>query len=50
MKTFKYIFVFFSILAAVAIAVGAYWHIYTLAACGFLAYALHQDEKADSKK
>lgn len=36
MKAYKFIFKAFGIIAAVAIALGAYWHIFTLGACWLL--------------
>ncbi len=39
MKAYKFIFKVFGIIAAVAIALGAYWHIFTLGACWLLVRA-----------
>ena len=39
MKAYKFIFKVFGIIAAVAIALGAYWHIFTLVACWLLVLA-----------
>lgn len=39
MKLYKMTFTALGILAAVAIALGAYWHIYTLGACWLMVWA-----------
>lgn len=39
MKFINYSFSALLILAAVAIAMGAYWHIYTLATCALILWA-----------
>jgi len=44
MKAFKIIFTLCGIMAAVAVATGAYWHIYTLAGCGFMAWVAGMDK------
>lgn len=44
MKAYKIIFKAFGIIAAVAIALGAYWHIFTLGACWLLVWAANKTE------
>ena len=44
-KLFYHIFAAFGIIAAVAIALGAYWHLYTAAACWLLVYVLKNETK-----
>jgi len=44
MKAYKFIFKAFGIIAAVAIALGAYWHIFTLGACWLLVRAANKTE------
>lgn len=44
MKIFKAIFMVFGIVAAVAVAIGAYWHIYTLWACALLVYTIKKEQ------
>ncbi len=44
MKAYKIIFKAFGIIAAVAIALGAYWHIFTLGACWLLVRAANKTE------
>ena len=39
MKAYKFIIKAFGIIAAVVIALGAYWHIFTLGACWLLVRA-----------
>ena len=46
-KLFYYIFAAFGIIAAVAIALGAYWHIYTAGACWLLVHVLKQELKTN---
>ena len=41
MKFFSVIFKVFGIIAAVAIALGAYWHIFTLGTCWLLVWAIN---------
>ena len=43
MKIFEITFAIFGIVAAVAIALGAYWHIYTLAACGAMVWTIRKE-------
>lgn len=43
MKAFKYIFMAFGVIAAVAIALGAYWHIYTLGASALMVWTIKKD-------
>ena len=50
MKLFKITFAILGIIAAVAIALGAYWHIYTLGMCAAMVYALNKEEKANSNQ
>lgn len=45
MKACKIIFEAFGIIAAVAIALGAYWHIFTLGACWLLVRAANKNEQ-----
>jgi hypothetical protein len=33
------------IIAAIAIALGAYWHIYTLGMCAVMVYAIRREER-----
>ena len=44
MKAYKIIFKVFGIIAAVAIALGAYWHIFTLGACCLMVWAANNTE------
>lgn len=44
MKAYKIIVKVIGIIAAVAIALGAYWHIYILVACWFLVWASNHTE------
>lgn len=50
MKLFKMTFAALVILAAIAIALGAYWHIYTLGMCAAMVYAIRKEEKATNQK
>ena len=50
MKIFKITFAALGILATVAIAAGAYWHIYTFATCAAMVYAIRKEEKATNQK
>lgn len=50
MKLFKMTFAALGILAAIAIALGAYWHIYTLGMCTVMVYAIRREEKANNQK
>lgn len=43
MKAFAYIFKIFSVIAIIGIALGAYWHIYTAAACWLLASTIKKN-------
>ena len=45
MKLFKMTFAALGILAAIAIALGAYWHIYTLGMCAAMVYAIRREER-----
>lgn len=45
MKLFKMTFAALGILAAIAIALGAYWHIYTLGICAAMVYAIRKEER-----
>ncbi len=45
MKLFKMTFAAFGILAAIAIALRAYWHIYTLGMCAVMVYAIRKEER-----
>ncbi len=49
MKAYKIIFKVFGIIAAVSIALGAYWHIYTLGMCAAMVYALKHEEKTNKQ-
>ena len=49
MKLFKMTFAALGILAAIAIALGAYWHIYTLGMCAAMVHALKHEEKIDNQ-
>lgn len=49
MKLFKMTFAALGILAAIAIALGAYWHIYTLGMCAVMVYALKHEEKTNKQ-
>ena len=44
MKILKMTFAALGILAAIAIALGAYWHIYTLGMCAVMVYSLKHEE------
>ena len=46
MEAFKIIFKVFGIIAAVAIALGAYWHIYTLGVCAMILWSIKSEEKS----
>ena len=50
MKFFKMTFAALGIIAAIAIALGAYWHIYTLGTCAAMVYAIRREEKATNQK
>lgn len=43
MKLFRIVLTAYGILAAIAIALGYYWHVYTLAICAALVYALKHE-------
>ena len=45
MKLFKMIFTVLGIIAAVAIALGAYWHIITLGICAAMVNALKTNKQ-----
>ena len=45
MKLFKMTFAALGIIAAIAIAIGAYWHIYTLGTCAAMVYAIRREER-----
>ena len=49
MKLFKMTFAALGILAAIAIALGAYWHIYTLGMCAAMVHALKHEEKTNKQ-
>jgi hypothetical protein len=49
MKNLKITFAVLGILAAIAIALGAYWHIYTLGTCAVMVYALKHEEKTNKQ-
>lgn len=49
MKLFKMTFAALGITAAIAIALGAYWHIYTLGMCAAMVYALKHEEKTNKQ-
>ena len=46
MKIYNFIFSTLGIVAAVAIALGAYWHIFTLGACALMVYAAKSEQKS----
>ena len=46
MKIYNFIFAVLGIVAAVAVALGAYWHIYTLGACALMVYAIKSEQKS----
>jgi len=46
MKIYNFIFAALGIVAAVAVALGAYWHIYTLGACALMVYAIKSEQKS----
>jgi len=50
MKLFKMTFAALGILAAIAIALGAYWHIYTLGMCAAMVYALNKEENHNTNQ
>lgn len=43
MKIFEITFATLGLAAAVAIAFGAFWHIYTLAACGAMVWTIRKE-------
>lgn len=45
MKIYNFIFSALGIVAAVAIALGAYWHIFTLGACALMVYTIKSEQK-----
>ena len=45
MKLFKMTFAALGILAAIAIALGAYWHIFTLGTCALMVWSLKEERK-----
>jgi len=47
-KVYSYIFSAFCLVSAVVIAMGAYWHIYTLGVCALLVWSIKND-KRDSR-
>ena len=49
-KVFLYLFAAFGIVAAVAVALGAYWHIYTLGGCVLLVWCIKSEMKTDKNK
>lgn len=44
MKAFAYIFKVLGVIAIIGIALGAYWHIYTAAACWLLASTIKKQK------
>lgn len=44
MKAYKITFKVLGLIAAVAIALGAYWHIFTLGVCWLLVWAANKTE------
>lgn len=46
MKIYNFIFSALGIVAAVAVALGAYWHIYTLGVCALMVYAIKSEQKS----
>lgn len=46
MKIYNFIFSVLGIIAAVAIALGAYWHIFTLGACALMVWSIKSEEKS----
>jgi len=46
MKLFKYTFEALGTTAAIAIALGAYWHILTLGACALMVWSIKSEEKS----
>ena len=49
MELFKMTFAALGIIAAIAIALGAYWHIYTLGMCVAMVYAIRKEKKQSIK-
>ena len=49
MKLFKYTFEALGTTAAIAIALGAYWHILTLGMCAAIVYAMKHEEKTNKQ-
>ena len=46
MKMFEYVFEALGTTAAIAIAIGAYWHILTLGACALMVWSIKSEEKS----
>lgn len=46
MKLFKYTFEALGTTAAIAIAIGAYWHILTLGVCAMIVWSIKSEEKS----
>lgn len=49
-KVILYLFAAFGFVAAVAIALGAYWHIYTAAACALMVWSIRNELKTNKNK
>ena len=45
MKLFEYVFEALGTTAAIAIALGAYWHIFTLGTCALMVWSLKEERK-----
>ena len=46
MKMFEYVFEALGTTAAIAIALGAYWHIFTLGACALMVWSIKSEGKS----
>lgn len=46
MKLFEYVFETLGTTSAIAIALGAYWHILTLGACALMVWSIKSEEKS----
>lgn len=44
MKVFKVVFTILGTAAAIAIAFGAYWHIFSLGACALMVYTIKKEQ------
>lgn len=49
-KVYIYLFTAFGVVAAVGVALGAYWHIFTAAACALLVWSIKKDIKTNKNR